>query len=220
MAEEAAGNSAIGITDHELAALVDMNTTPQGRRVLEAIGIDGLLGEPTALRAGYATLLVREIAGLDDKGIVADGFGAAVSTMVSTAGDILRVVLSRDAEVFGRSVMVDAEVGAFLLDMTSYGVHAAQPLRRDADLVDLVADVIASMASDDGPGLPLSVEVTRFPVGSDAREARLTVEDAETWHLAGADAAPRAETWERASDALGLSDREVARQPRRARPSE
>ena len=216
MSEEDAGTSAVGITDYELAALVDMNTTPQGRRVLEAVGIDALLEEPTALRAGYATLLVREIAGLDDAGIVADGFGAAIGTMVSSADDILRVVLTHDGDVFGRSVLVDADAGSFLLDMTTYGVHAAQPLRRDADLIELVADVIATMAEEDGPGLPFDVEVTRFPLEAEPRHAELTIEDADSWRLADADAARRAATWERVREILGVSDGEAARMPRRA----
>ena len=69
MDEEVA--DAVGITDYELVALIDMDATPEGTRVLEALGLADLLSNDTAVRAGYASLLVRGMADADDEGIAA-----------------------------------------------------------------------------------------------------------------------------------------------------
>ena len=84
MSDELDDDGPVGITDHELAALVDMNLTPAGRRALQAIGIAELLDDERQLRAGQATLLVRDIAGLDADEIVAQGFAAAIGTASSS----------------------------------------------------------------------------------------------------------------------------------------
>ena len=63
MTQDAAGTTGPArITDHELVALVDLRPTPQGRRALEAVGVADLLTDAAAVRAGHATLLVRDLA--------------------------------------------------------------------------------------------------------------------------------------------------------------
>lgn len=208
------GGGAVGVTDYELAALADLDPTPQARRALEAIGIDGLLDDPTAVRAGYASLLVRDVAGLAGSEIVAQGFAGALATMLSEADDILLMVATAaDGGVLARSVLVDAPVGAFLLDMTSYGVHAAQPLA-DVSLLDLVHDVIANLAEDQA--LPLDVAVTRFPVDAPARPAAVRVVEPGLWSAAGEPAVSDAQAWASACSLLGRSDAESSAGARRA----
>ncbi len=207
MTQDAAGTTGPArITDHELVALVDLRPTPQGRRALEAVGVADLLTDAAAVRAGHATLLVRDLAVVEGESIVAQGLAASVGTMLTTADDVLLLVLTRD-DVFGRTVLVDAPVGGFLLDLTSYGVHAAQPLHLDTDLLTLVRDIIADLAGGAGPGLPFTVEVTRFPIDGTPRTASLVIADAD---------APSPDAWAAARRVLGRSDAEAASNMRRA----
>lgn len=197
-------SGAIGVTDYELAALICGNDTASGRRVAEAVGIAELIDDPTAQRAGLTSLLVRDLAGLDEGLIVAEGAATAIGTIVSTADDILRLVLRHDDTPVGRTILVDAAQGCFLLDMTAYGVHAAQPLRLDTDLFALVRDIIANVASDHADELPFDVTVSRFPVGGEVREAFLVVTG---------DIEP--DVWSGVQAALGKSDAEAGSLARR-----
>ena len=208
--------SAVGITDYELVALVDMDVTPQGRRVLGAVGVSDLLDDPTAVRAGYASLLVRGVAGLDDDGIVAQGPGAAIGTMVASADDILLLILSQDGLEFARSVLVDASVGSFLLDQTDYGVHAAQPLEQYTDLLALVHDIIDNMADGHGPEGPFDAAITRPPVDGPDRTVVLHVASRTDWRTEGSDAEGEAAAWRAAVRALGRSDAELSSGARHA----
>ncbi len=193
-----------GLTDYELVALVDLNPTPQGLRALEAIGVAGLLADPGAVRAGVASLLVRDLADADEDRLLVHGFAGDVGTMLTSASDLLLLVLSRDGRVDGRTVLVDAPAGGLLLDMTRYGAHVVQPLRPGTDLLTLVRDVIAEFAADEG-ALPFEVALTRFPLDAAERTAGVTV--------TGPEFAP---AWSQARNALGLSDAEAAAAPRRA----
>ncbi len=214
--ESPTAGGAAGITDHELAALADLEPTLQAHRVLRAIGIERLLESRTALRAGYSTLLVRDIAGLDGHEIVAQGFGAAMSTIMVTAEDILRLVVTRDIRSVARTVLVKAELGSFLLDMTGFGVHAAQPLHGSTDLLELVAGIIEELACGACAELPTDVEVARFPVEGDVRAVSFVIESPDSWRLPNSDAESRASVWEKVVAGLGASDGEAARAPRRA----
>lgn len=217
MTEQSMG-APVGMTDHELAALIDMEpeTTPQAQKALVAMGIAGLLKSKTALRAGYSTLLVRGHAGLDGQGIIAQGVGAAIATMLSTADDILRLVITKDVRSIARTLLVEAEAGAFLLDMTSLGVHAAQPLNRETALPDLVANIVEEFALELQEDLPLDVEIARFPAEGEVRTAAFVIETPDAWRWPNTPAAPPASVWAKVSDALGESDGELGRTPRRA----
>jgi len=218
MSDELDDDGPVGITDHELAALVDMNLTPAGRRALQAIGIAELLDDERQLRAGQATLLVRDIAGLDADEIVAQGFAAAIGTMLTTAHDIVRLTVGSPEHPAGRTLLVASEVGAFLLDLTALGVHAAQPFDTDADLLDIVRDVLDGLSGDAGEHGPLTAEVVRFPVAGADRAASLLLHGPDAWALSGADATAADDAWDAALDLLGLSDHEAAHAPRRAAP--
>lgn len=191
MDEEVA--DAVGITDYELVALIDMDATPEGTRVLEALGLADLLSNDTAVRAGYASLLVRGMADADDEGIAAGAEAAAIGEMMATADDIIVLELRHDEVEFGRSVLVDAEVGSFLLDQTDSGVNVAQPLEPSTDLLDLVREILDEMAgggpAGPGPGGPFDAVITRFPVQGEARSVRLRVDSPGSWHVDAADAA-------------------------------
>jgi len=210
---DAAG--AAGLTDYELAALVDLNPTPQGLRALEAIGVAGLLDDAGAVRAGVASLLVRDLAEAEGDRIVVGGFAGGVGTMLTTADDLLVLVISRAGRVEGRTVLVDAPVGSFLLDMTRYGAHVVQPLSLDTDLMTLVHDVIAELAAG-GEELPFDVALSRFPLDADARTAALTVAGPDAWHAHGTNARTAHLAWSEIRFALGPSDAEAVSVPRRA----
>lgn len=218
MSEDTPGADSVGVTDYELAALAALHDTAPGRRALEAIGIAHLVDDPEAVRAGFAGLMVRDLAGLDaEQHIVADGPAAAIGTMLTNADDILLLMLTRDGLAFGRSVLVDAKIGGFLLDMTAFGVHAAQPLHLDTDLVGLVYQVLCDLADGHGPGVPFDATVSRFPVGGDVRTASVVVETELRWRLSDADElvdAPVA--WASVREILGRSDSELASNARRA----
>jgi hypothetical protein len=217
MNQDAAGPAGpAGITDHELVALVEMQPTPQGRRALDALGLADLFTDAAAVRAGYATLLVRGLAVVEDETIVAQGLAASLGTMLTTADDILLLVLTKDAATFGRTLLVDAAVGGFLLDMTAFGVHAAQPLHLDTDLLGLVRDIVADMAGGAGPGTPFTVEVTRFPVDADARTAVVEIESPDAWRPGDAASTDHRTAWVEVRRVLGRSDSEAAANPRRA----
>nr|NLI49439.1 hypothetical protein [Propionibacterium sp.] len=204
-----------GLTDYELAALVDLNPTPQGLRALEAIGVAGLLDDPGALRAGVASLLVRGLAEAEDDRLLVGGFAGAVGTMLATADDLLLLVVTRAGEVAGRTVLVDAPAGGFLLDMTSLGAHVVQPLGLDTDLADLVRAVIAEFA-EDAAGLPFDVTLSRFHLDGDVRTAGLTVAGPHAWHAHGTNARTAPLAWSEVLLQLGPSDAEAASTPRRA----
>lgn len=205
----------VGMTDYELVALVDMDETPQARRALEAMGLADLLGEPTAVRAGYCSLLVRDIAGLDDRGIVARGAGAAIGEMMAAADDILLLELTRDGVEFGRSVLVDAAIGSFLLDQTDLGVHAAQPLEPSVDPLTLLREVLEEFVAAEDPDGPFEAAITRFPVDGEPRPVLLRIESSTDWRAVGLPAgAP--DGWDGAQWRLGLSDAEAASGARRA----
>ena len=156
------GEGAVGITDHELVALVDMGVTDAGRRSLDAIGILPMLADEPSLRAGYATLLVRDLAVLDEALIVAQRFANAIAGMMATAGDVVRLLITKDGEPAARTVFVSSPDGAFVLDMTVFGVHAAQPLAAGQDILALILEVVSGMTANDAIPLPFSFEVARF----------------------------------------------------------
>lgn len=203
-----------GLTDYELVALVDLNPTPEGLRALDAIGVSGLLDDPGAVRAGVASLLVRDLAEAEGDRIMVGGFAGAIGTMLATADDLLLLVITRDGEVAGRTVLVDAPVGGFLLDMTNYGAHVVQPLRPDADLLSLVRDVIGELAAGEEE-FPFEVALSRFPLDGDPRDAGLTISSPDAWHAHGTNARSAHLAWSEVHFALGASDAEAVGVPRR-----
>ena len=216
MSEEATEASGpAGLTDDELAALVDLNPAPRGRRALAAIGVADVLEDPGAVRAGVASLLVRRMAEAEDDRLLVGGFAGAVGTMLATADDLLLLVVTRAGEVAGRTVLVDAPVGGFLLDMTTFGAHVVQPLHRETDLVDLVRAVIEEFAAD-ADGLPFDVALSRFPLDGDVRTGVLTVEGPDAWHAHGTNARTAHLAWSEVLFRLGPSDAETLSTPRRA----
>lgn len=155
----------VGITDHELVALVDMGPTDGGRRALDAIGILPMLDDEPSLRAGYATLLVRDLAGIEGELIVAQHFANAVAAIMGECTEVVRLVITKDSEPAVRTVFITAPEGAFLLDMTEFGVHAAQPLEPGQDILALIFDVVSGMASSEAIPLPFVVEVAEIHGG-------------------------------------------------------
>ena len=216
MSEEIEDEGPVGITDHELVALVDMSPTPSGRRALQALGLEALLEDERQVRAGQATLLVRDVAGLDGDDIVAQGFAAAIGTMLTTAHDIVRLSVGSAEHPAGRTLLVASDVGAFLLDLTALGVHAAQPFDTESDLLDIVRDVLDGLARDAADGHPLTAEVARFPVAGADRVATLALRGPDLWAVADAEATTAEEAWDAVLDVLALSDHEAAHAPRRA----
>lgn len=171
----------VGITDHELVALVDMGPTDGGRRALDAIGILPMLDDEPSLRAGYATLLVRDLAGIEGELIVAQHFANAVAAIMGECTEVVRLVITKDSEPAVRTVFITASEGAFLLDMTEFGVHAAQPLEPGQDILALIFDVVSGMASSEAIPLPFVVEVAKFTEAG-TRKVALTA-DLTAWSM-------------------------------------
>jgi hypothetical protein len=186
----------IGITDHELVALVDMTDTPEGRRSLEAIGILPMLGDEASLRAGYATLMVRDLARLEGELMAVRSFAQAIAAMMSGASDVLRLVLTRDGQTRSRAALIESEAGCFLLDMSMFGVHAAQPLASGVDLFDLIRDIVTGLVEGRGMPLPVDLVVTRFPASGGVRTVTATVESESLWRVKG-EALAAEDAWDR-----------------------
>lgn len=199
------GEGPVGITDHELVALVDMGTTDAGRRSLDAVGILPMLEDEPSLRAGYATLLVRDLAGLDKEMIVAQHFANAVAAIMGEAEDVVRLVVTKDGESVARTVFISAAEGGFLLDMTMFGVHAAQPLAPGQNILDLIFEVVSGMAENEAVSLPFTVELARYTAAG-TRSVALTTGERGWSMKAGAGApvsGPPQTVWATARTLLG-----------------
>lgn len=193
---EATQSGPVGITDHELVALVDMTDTPQGRRSLEAIGILPMLSDEASLRAGYATLMVRDLACLEGELLAVRSFAQAIAAMMGAATDVLRLVLTKDGQTRSRAALIESEAGCFLLDMSMFGVHAAQPLASGVDLFDLIRDIVTGLVEDRGLPLPADLEVIRFPGSGRVRTVTASVESVSSWRVKG-EALAAEDAWER-----------------------
>lgn len=187
----------IGITDHELVALADMNPTPIGRRFLEALGLAEFEGDERVIRAGQATLLVREVAGITGDSIVAQAFAEAIATMVTGANQVVALTLSAPAMLTSRSIMIDGPSGGLLLDLTAFGVHAAQPLGPGVTSLGLVRDILDNLGDD----LPLEAEMVVYRGEDEPRTAVFGVITSEMWEMDGAQV-PADAAWKKVMAAL------------------
>lgn len=176
----------VGITDHELAALVDMSNTPAGRMALDAVGVLPMLEDEPSLRAGYSTLLVRDLAGIDGEMIVAQDVALAIAAMMTTATDAVRLVIGHDGDTAARTVFFTAPEGSFLLDMTVFGVHAAHALAPGQDILTLVWDVVGGMVQEGELPMPFEVSVTRLLPSGQETSVEMEVVAPDSWRLRSA----------------------------------
>ncbi|WP_040159199.1 hypothetical protein [Nigerium massiliense] len=179
---------AFGITDHELLALASMSGSDPARRSLDAVGIAPLLEDEALVRAGYATLMVRGLAVVEDEMIAAQDAANAIAAIMAEAVDVYRLIITSGGEPVMRTVFINAAEGSFLLDMSGVGAHTAQPLEPGQNIPDIIFDAVSELGSGQVLPLPIGVEVSHHTAAG-TRTVNFTVGQ-QGWSMKAGGAQP------------------------------
>lgn len=155
-----ADNEPFFLTEHEFVAMAGFEQGDSSARSLDALGLVEV-ATPEMGRAGLQTLLVRDLAHIDDEQITLDGPAHVVASILLTSYEwnILTIDGPNVASVI---VVIGAAAGKLLVGVNPSGVHEVRPLNPELVPLAVVGDLAVAAASDPNLEGGLVVRVRRL----------------------------------------------------------
>lgn len=162
----------VSLTEHEILALLAFNDTESAACTRDVLRLSAAEQRETLVRAGLATLLVRELAVLQEENIVLQGAVQQIAGIVATADAWLEVTVTT-ARTSYVLFAVRAAGGGLVMSVGTHGVHSFNPLPRDRPILSFALDIAKHYLESTDPASTLSVRGRHHGLGAEARVATL-----------------------------------------------
>lgn len=176
-------NTPIRITEAELVTLLLLAPSDSTTRTAHVLGLEPQLSVGEVDRAGMQTLLVRDLATLEDELLTAQGPAQVLGVVFATADQWL-VVTVDGSDVQTAIVVVSAPTARLMFVIFPSGVHEVRPLAPEGEVIDVARALASSFAEDSTYAKPLTVRI-RYLTSDAERDARFSIAARDTWSVKG-----------------------------------
>lgn len=163
----------VGMTEHEIVALLSLNPTPAAAKTLETIGLVELAQVPQIARAGVQTLIVRGFAEYADDQITAIDKGQVIAAVLTTA-DQWYVLSAECPSIRSLIMLVQGPAGRMLIGLNPSGVHGFRPLDPAVPMGDAIRQFVAGFDSSEF-AKPVSVSLNHLWFSADSQPKEASV---------------------------------------------
>ena len=173
----------VSLTEHEILALLAFNDTEPAAYTRDVLRLSGAEQRETLVRAGLATLLVREQAALQGENLVLQGAVQQIAGIMATAGGWLEVAVTT-AQTSYMLFAVQSTGGSFIMSAGTHGVHSFDPMPQDKPILLFALDIAKHYLEATDPGSKVSVRAKHHGLGTETRVATLLRDTDGTVRLA------------------------------------
>lgn len=174
---------ALQLTEHEILALLAFNDGEPTVMTREIFRLTQHTDNEQLTKAGMTTLLVRELAELNNGDLVVKGPAEFITAVMATAGEWLEIALltpEKNHVMFA----VSSAGGAFVANVNGDGTHGFSPLKNDRPILSFGIDAAAHYLRGPAGHRPVAAQIKHHGLDSQPKTANLMVDESGQWHLA------------------------------------